>query len=64
MNVFVVYSCPKHRTKTLCFEHNDGRGTRLLGGKCCVQQYEQTVALWTIDAHKAEEIIEMLSPYA
>jgi hypothetical protein len=37
----VVYRCPVHANfVSLCVEE-EGTGTRILGGKCCVDQYKE-----------------------
>lgn len=56
--VIAVYQCPQHKDfVSLCVDLPDG-GTRVLGGKCCVRQYEKRLRVWTLTRQVAQELTE------
>ena len=56
----VAYQCPTHeKFWSLCLERC-GSGTRLFGGKCCLNQYAVPKAIWNITGSKRQEMIDEL----
>ena len=55
----VVYQCPAHKDFiTLALERSDGTGLRLLGGKCCPNQYGIAIRKWPLSVAACAEIVE------
>ncbi len=51
---FVIYRCPDHPHMVTLLMENVRGGTRLLGGKCCVNQYTRPLAAWSVTESMAE----------
>jgi len=59
-NDFVLYQCPTHKdfiTVTLQ-DAKTGSDLRLLGGKCCVNQYGRELKRWPISLVHLIDIID------
>ena len=60
MKYLTVYLCPDHRTGfSLCLDDTLS-GRRLLGGKCCLRQYEEKLVSWALPDDKIDQVIEAL----
>jgi hypothetical protein len=56
----VAHRCPSHPSfVSLCTETEHG-GTRVLGGKCCPNQYSVRLAEWNLTRKQLREMIDVL----
>lgn len=55
-----IYHC---HWPTLVVENN-GTGTRIGSGKCCVNQYRNPIASWPLTQEFVEQLCEALNDYA
>ena len=55
----VVYQCPTHPNLfRMTFEFESGTGVRVLGMKCCVNQYGREICRWTPSKGDLERMID------
>ena len=56
-----IYQCPEHQDfVTVCVEDDESGGTRVLGSKCCPNQYRLRLKRWVLTDELRDELIEEL----